>query len=134
MAQSPKLSVLYNESPDENELPPEGYDVKALEYSVSNSVDIQQKLKLGAYSTCLIVFNPFNTYYEVVTPNAKKNEDKLSLAGKELPVLNKEFDRKGTNNEFSRTTYMILDPGSLPAGKGVGKASRANRKVKGGKL
>ena len=32
-AQSPKLSVLYNESPDEDDSPPEGYDVKALEYS-----------------------------------------------------------------------------------------------------
>ena len=127
-AQSPKLSVLYNESPDENDSPPEGYDVKALEYSVSNAVDIQQKLKLGAYSTRLIVFNPFNTYYEVVTPNAKKNEDKLSLAGKELPVLNKEFDREGANNEFSRTTYMLLDPGSLPSGKGIGKGQEQVQK------
>jgi len=128
LGQNPKLSVLYNESPDENELPPEGYDVKALEYSVSNAVDIQQKLKLGAYSTRLIVFNPFNTYYEVVTPNAKKNEDKLSLAGKELPVLNEEFDREGANNEFSRTTYMLLDPGSLPAGGGKGQGSEQVQK------
>ena len=125
LGQDPKISVLYNESPDENELPPEGYDVKALEYSVSNAVDIQQKLKLGAYSTRLIVFNPFNTFYEVITPNAKENEDKLSLAGKELPILNEEFDR---DTDFSRTTYMILDPGSLPAGKGVGKGSEQVQK------
>ena len=127
-AQEPKLSVLYNESPDENDTPPAGYDVKALEYSVSNAVDVQKKLKLGAYSTRLIVFNPFNTYYEVVTPNAKKNEDKLSLAGKELPVLNKEFDREGANNEFSRTTYMLLDPGSLPSGDGKGKGQEQIQK------
>ena len=127
LGQNPKLSVLYNESPDENELPPEGYDVKALEYSVSNSVDIQQKLKLGAYSTRLIVFNPFNTYYEVIAPNAKKNEDKLSLAGKELPVLNKEFDKED-GPDFSRTTYMLLDPGSLPSGKGIGKGQEQVQK------
>ena len=127
-AQEPKLNVLYNESPDENDTPPAGYDVKALEYSVSNAVDVQKKLKLGAYSTRLIVFNPFNTYYEVVTPNAKENEDKLSLAGKELPVLNKEFDREGANNEFSRTTYMLLDPGSLPSGDGKGKGQEQVQK------
>ena len=120
-AQEPKLSVLYNETPDENGTPPDGYDVKALEYSVSNAVNVQQKLKLGAYSTRLIVFNPFNTYYEVVNPKAVDNEDKLSLAGKELPVLNKEFNKTEKGADFSRTTYMLLDPGSLPAGKGIGK-------------
>ena len=126
-AQKPKLSVLYNESPDENDTPPAGYDVKALEYSVSNAVDVQKKLKLGAYSTRLIVFNPFNTYYEVVNPKAKDNEDKLSLAGKELPVLNKEFDKED-GPDFSRTTYMLLDPGSLPSGKGIGKGQEQVQK------
>ena len=126
-AQEPKLSVLYNESPDQNDTPPAGYDVKALEYSVSNAIDVQNKLKLGAYSTRLIVFNPFNTYYEVITPNAKKNEDKLSLAGKELPVLNKEFDKED-GPDFSRTTYMLLDPGSLPSGDGKGKGQEQVQK------
>ncbi len=127
-AQEPKISVLYNQTPDENDTPPEGYDVKALEYSVSNAVDIQKKLKLGAYSTRLIVFNPFNTYYEVVNPKAVDNEDKLSLAGKELPVLNKEFDKPEKGADFSRTTYMLLDPGSLPAGKGIGKGQEQIKK------
>jgi len=127
-AQEPKLSVVYNETPDENDTPPEGYDVKALEYSVSNAVDIQKKLKLGAYSTRLIVFNPFNTYYEVVNPKAEDNEDKLTLAGKELPVLNKEFNKKEKNADFSRTTYMLLDPGSLPSGKGIGKGQEQIKK------
>ena len=125
-----KKSILYNESPDENDTPPEGYDVKALEYSVSNAVNIQQKLKIGAYSTRLIVFNPFNCYYEVVAPKAKAVEDKLSLAGKELPVLNKEFDKEGKNKDFSRTTYMILDPGSLPTGSGTGKGQEQLQKSK----
>tara|TARA_Y100001970_G_scaffold157205_1_gene192372 strand:- start:4658 stop:6088 length:1431 start_codon:yes stop_codon:yes gene_type:complete len=127
-AQEPKLSVLYNETPDVNDTPPDGYDVKALEYSVSNAVNVQQKLKLGAYSTRLIVFNPFNTYYEVVNPKAVDNEDKLSLAGKELPVLNKEFNKTEKGADFSRTTYMLLDPGSLPAGKGIGKGQEQIKK------
>jgi len=127
-AQEPKLSVLYNESPDENNTPPEGYDVKALEYSVSNAVDVQKKLKLGAYSTRLIVFNPFNTYYEVINPKAEDNEDKLSLGGKELPVLNKEFNKKEEGADFSRTTYMLLDPGSLPSGGGKGKGQEQVQK------
>ena len=127
-AQEPKLSVLYNETPDENGTPPDGYDVKALEYSVSNAVNVQQKLKLGAYSTRLIVFNPFNTYYDVVNPKAVDNEDKLSLGGKELPVLNKEFNKTEKGADFSRTTYMLLDPGSLPAGKGIGKGQEQIKK------
>ena len=91
---------------------------------------------MGAYSTGLITFNPFSTYYEVVTPNAGNakgaaeadapgNQEKLKLAGEKLPTLNAEFNVEGKGKEFTRTTYYILDNGTLPEGKGVGKEQQA---------
>ena len=73
---------------------------------------------MGAFSTRTVLFDPFNCYYEVITPNAKQIEKKdgIKTAGKELPVLNPEFNRGGVNKEFSRTTYMLLDKGTLPVG------------------
>ena len=51
---------------------PEGYDLKALDYSKDNNVNVREKMKMGAYSNRTILFDPFTTYYEVITPNAKK--------------------------------------------------------------
>jgi hypothetical protein len=122
---------LYNQSPDSRgeNLPP-GYDVKALDYNKDNSVDVQEKLQMGAFSTRTILFDPFSCYYEVVTQNAKDKEDSLKLAGKELPVLNSEFNRGGKNKEFSRTQYMLLDRGTLPSGSGTGKNQQQLQKSK----
>ena len=57
---------------------------------------------MGAYSTRTIMFDPYNCKYEVAYPNAgntkgapstsKGNEENLKLSGKNLPVLNKEFN------------------------------------------
>lgn len=117
--QENKKSIIYNESPDSSgEKIPAGYDIKALEYSKDNRVNVQEKLKMGAFSTRTILFDPFNCYYEVVNPNAKEIEGKdgIKKAGKELPVLNPEFNKEGKNKDFSRTTYYLIDRGSLPSG------------------
>jgi hypothetical protein len=115
--QEKKKSILYNQSPDSRgDNLPAGYDAKALEYSKDNRVDVKEKLKMGAFSTRTILFDPFNCYYEVITPNAKEKEKDLKLGGKELPVLNPEFNKEGKNKDFSRTTYMLIDKGSLPSG------------------
>ena len=117
LSQEKKKSIIFNQSPDSNgENIPAGYDVKAIEYSKDNRVDIQEKLKMGAFSTRTILFDPFNCFYQVITPNAKQKEDTLKLGGKELPALNPEFNRTGANKEFSRTTYYLIDKGSLPSG------------------
>jgi len=131
LSQEKKKSILYNQSPDSRgeNLPP-GYDAKALDYKKDNSVDIQDKLQMGAFSTRTILFDPFSCYYEVVTQNAKDKEDSLKLAGKELPVLNSEFNRGGKNKEFSRTQYMLLDRGTLPSGSGTGKNQQQLQKSK----
>jgi hypothetical protein len=117
LSQEKKKSIIYNQTPDSRGANiPAGYDVKALDYSKDNRVDVQEKLKMGAFSTRTVLFDPFNCYYEVITPNAKEKEKSLKLAGKELPVLNPEFNKEGANREFSRTTYMLLDKGTLPVG------------------
>ena len=130
-SQEMKKSILYNQSPDSRgeNLPP-GYDAKALDYEKDNSVDVQEKLQMGAFSTRTILFDPFSCYYEVVTQNAKDREESLKLAGKELPVLNSEFNREGNNKEFSRTQYMLLDRGTLPSGSGTGKNQQQLQKSK----
>jgi hypothetical protein len=131
LSQEKKKSILYNQSPDSRgENLPAGYDVKALDYNKDNSVDVQEKLQMGAFSTRTILFDPFSCYYEVVTQNAKDKEDSLKLAGKELPVLNSEFNRGGKNKEFSRTQYMLLDRGTLPSGSGTGKNQQQLQKSK----
>ena len=113
-SQEKKKSIIYNQSPDSrgNNLPA-GYDVKALDYSKDNSVNVQEKLKMGAFSTRTILFDPFTGYYEVITPNAKEKENSLKLGGKELPVLNPEFDK-----------------GTLPTGSGTGKSQTQLQKSK----
>jgi hypothetical protein len=117
LSQEKKKSIIFNQTPDSRGQDiPAGYDVKALDYSKDNRVDVQEKLKMGAFSCRTVLFDPFNCYYEVVTPNARQKEKSLKLAGKELPTLNPEFNQTGANKEFSRTTYYLLDKGTLPSG------------------
>jgi hypothetical protein len=111
-AQEQKKSIIFNETPGI----PEGYDLKALQYSKDNNVNVQNKLKMGAFSTRTILFDPFTTYYEVITPNAAADEGDLKLGGKKLPKLNDEFNNEGANKEFTRTTYYLLDKGTLATG------------------
>jgi len=117
LSQEKKKSIIFNQTPDSGgNNTPSGYDLKALDYSKDNRVDVQEKLQIGAFSTRTVLFDPFNCYYEVLTPNAKEKEKSLKLGGKELPVLNPEFNQTGQNKDFSRTTYYLLDKGTLPSG------------------
>ena len=119
LSQEKKKSIIYNETPDSGgENIPEGYDMKALQFEKENAVNVQNKLRMGAYSTRTVVFDPFNCKYEVLTKEAKEVEEKegIKTAGEHLPVFNPEFDQEGKAKEFSRTMYMLLDTGSLPTG------------------
>ena len=119
LSQEKKKSIIYNETPDNGGKDiPEGYDMKALDFEKENAVDVKNKLRMGAYSTRTVVFDPFNCKYEVLNKEAKEVEEKegIQTAGERLPVLNKEFDQEGKSKEFSRTMYMLLDTGSLPTG------------------
>ena len=73
---------------------------------------------MGALSTRTILFDPFNCYYEVITPNAEaiEKKDGIKTAGKGLTAKNPEFNREGANKQFTRTQYMLIDKGTLPTG------------------
>ena len=131
LSQEKKKSIIYNQSPDaRGKNLPEGYDTKALEYKKDNNVNVQNKLQMGAFSTRTVLFDPFTCYYEVINPTAQEKKGSYKTAGKDLPQLNKEFDRQGKNKEFSRTTYMLIDKGTLPTGSGSGKGSEQIKKSK----
>ena len=114
--QEKKKSYIYNESTDARGQIPAGYDGKILKQSSDNAINAQEKMMMGAYATKLVIFNPFNCHYEVIEQSATDIDSNqspgLQLAGKELPVFNEKFE----NKKATRTTYHLLDIGSLPAG------------------
>lgn len=126
LGQTKKKSYIYNNTSDSRGADiPEGFDGKILEFSKDYRNDIQEKLKMGAYSTRTVSFDPFNCYYSVSTNKASDNEESLKLAGEKLPQLNPEFNRRGQNKEFSRTTYYLVDRGTIPTGTTEQQISKA---------
>ena len=131
-----KKAILYDNTPDGkgSGIPP-AYDMKALEYSEDNRVNIKNKLSLGAYATKIITFDPRTCEYKVVTrtvkddatktgggtPQDEGSEENLTTGGEELPVLNPIFDRVGLDKDYSRTTYYVEDTGTIPTGAGLGE-------------
>ena len=120
LAQKPKKRIIYNEVPDEegktiNKL---DYDYKALSYSKNDLINAQSKFELGTFATRVVTFDPFKCQYRVYNPNSEENEqsDGMTLGGKKLPKLNEEFNITGKEKNFSRSTYILLDTGSLPTG------------------
>ena len=131
-----KRRFIYNETsegPCSGQLP-EGYDAKVLEMTVDNRVNVQEKLKMGAYSTRTWTFNPYDSSIEILYPNAfntgvklsqdasnsKGDQQYLEMAGKNLPVWNSEFNKQ---QDYSRSFFMCLDTGTLPSGTGSGENS-----------
>ena len=127
-----KKSIIYNETPDAGGVDiPAGYDMKALAFEKDNRNDIKSKLDQGTFSNRLITFNPFNCFYEVTYPNADNtgpagggdgapgSQKKTVHSGQQLPVLNPKIkSAKGGKNDYSRTTFKLLDVGTLPEGSG----------------
>ena len=141
-----KKAILFDNTYDEDGagIPP-AYDMKALEYSEDNRVNIKDKMLLGAYSTKIITFDPYNCEYKVTTrtvkdeatkvsgtstPEDEGSEKNLTTGGEELPVLNPIFDREGADKEYSRTTYYVNDTGTLPTGSGLGEEQQQLEKSK----
>lgn len=124
LAQGPKASIIYNETT--GNVP--GYDTKAVEYNPEPQMDVKDKIEAGFYSSRVVLFDPFTCYYEVVERTAKEMEGSYSLAASELPPLNPEFgDPKGEH--FTKTTYMLIDSGTMPTGstqEQIGKSKEKN--------
>ena len=114
-AQKPKKSFVYNEHSDSQGTVPAGYDGKILMHSSEILLDAQERLKMGAYQTRLVVFDPFNCAYDVIEQTAKEAKKGTTTGGKRLPQLNEKFKFDDKVNA-TRTTFMLLDTGSLPTG------------------
>ena len=115
--QKAKKTIIYNESVDGRGTDiPDGYDVKALSMESDNRIDAVEKNKMGTFSNRIVTFDPFTTYYKVTNIKATENESAIKKAGKNQPKMNDEFKNPDINGEFSRTTYYILDTGTLPTG------------------
>ena len=120
--QEPKAKTIYNETPDTSGgNMPEGKDFKVLKYDKKDNVNVQEKMKMGALTTRQVIFDPFTCYYEVINPKTDETEGSLKTAGRDgLPLSttlrNPEFDKTGKNEDYTRTTYRLLDKGTLPTG------------------
>ena len=120
--QEPKAKTIYNETPDTGSgSVPEGKDFKVLKYDKKDNVNVQEKLKMGALTTRQVIFDPFTCFYEVINPKTDETEGSLKTAGRDgLPLSttlrNPEFDKTGKNEDYTRTTYRLLDKGTLPTG------------------
>lgn len=120
--QKQKKSLIHNLTTDL----PAGYDTKVLDYQGDNLIRSQEKLNVGTYGTRLVVFDPFNCFYEVIEQTANDSKDGTELAAKELPKLNDKFE---SDNKFTRTTYKLIDTGVLPSGttkQQIDKSSEQN--------
>ena len=120
-AQEPKKRFIFNSSPDGGGQVPPAYNGKILEMRGDNRIDYQNKIRMGAYGTKLVVFNPFNCLYEVVPQTAEESEEGTVTAGEGLPKFNDKFKDPTDENNFTRTTFMFVDTGTLPSGSGEGK-------------
>jgi len=107
--QKQKKSLIFNLTADL----PSGYTTKVLNQQKDIRIDAQEKFKMGAYGTRLVVFDPFNCFYEVREQTATETKDGTELAAKDLPKLNDKFE---SDSKFTRTTYSIVDTGTLPSG------------------
>ncbi len=133
LGQEPKKNIIFNDTPDDcGKKVPEGYDVKALSFSKDNIQSTNDKEKVGARDTRIITYNPFDGTYKVTTPNSGDTEESITTGGKKLATQNPELRRTGANKNFSRTTYVMTDTGSLPSGtteQQLDKSKNENLKV-----
>ena len=108
-AESPVEKFIYNDTPEGFSVKSETGKVKISKFSIDNKVTAERRLRMGAFNTRMIVFDPFNSEHEIIEESA--DEKKGTTAGKKLPPLNKKFTDVPT-----RTTYILRDTGTLPTG------------------
>jgi hypothetical protein len=87
---------------------PNGYDGKILSYQANKTINVQERLMMGAYGAKLNAINPYSDTFD--TNFSVESKDQKSLGGNDDPVLNSVFDTS------SRVFYKKLDIGVMPNG------------------
>lgn len=106
-SQDAKAKFIYNETSET-----QNNEKKITKFFPNNDLTANKKLRMGAYHTKLIVFDPFNCKFDEVIQKADDTQKGTTLAAKNLPKLNKKFTEVPT-----RTTYVLKDTGTLPTGE-----------------
>tara|TARA_B100000963_G_scaffold140616_1_gene122466 strand:+ start:6122 stop:7459 length:1338 start_codon:yes stop_codon:yes gene_type:complete len=107
-SQEPKRKYAYTDLPT-NET--EEFDGVIAKFSSDIEITANKTLRSGAYNTKLIVFDPFNCFYQEIEQNADDTKKGTTVAGKDLPTFNEKF-----KTETTRRTYVLKDTGCLPSG------------------
>jgi len=106
-SQDAKSKFIYNETSET-----QNNEKKIIKFFPNNNLTANKKLRMGAYHTKLIVFDPFNCKFDEVIQKADDTKKGTTLAAKNLPKLNEKFTEVPT-----RTTYVLKDTGTLPTGE-----------------
>lgn len=112
----PKRSIIYTNTDDDlGAKVPKQYTTKALEFNTNVPIATASRQKVGANETKLVTFDPFNCFYQVSYPNETQSKSAYTSSGDELVPTQREFQTPASTN-FSRTTYYLVDKGTLPDG------------------
>ena len=113
-------SYIFANQPDT----PVGYDGRIINLNPDNRFIANQKLRMGALKTRLILFDPFNCEYKIDEQDAFETEEGTTHAGKELPIINEKF-----SGEVTRTTYVLKDTGTLPTGNSKQQVEKNDEQI-----
>ncbi len=115
LGQPQKKSVIYNETPANNDEPAAGYDLKALDYSRDSAINVKDKLLMGAYTTELKSFDLYDPKWEETTfsafdPDLQGNQEYLTLSAEEIANVGE------IGAVPSRVIWQLKDTGVQPGG------------------
>jgi len=115
LGQPQKKSVIYNETPANNDEPAAGYDLKALDYSRDSAINVKDKLLMGAYTTELKSFDLYDpkwqeTSFSAFDPDLQGNQKYLTLSAEEMADLG------DISKVPSRVIWQVKDTGVQPGG------------------
>jgi len=118
-SQDAKAKFVYNETSET-----QNNEKKIIKFFPNNNLTANKKLRMGAYHTKLIVFDPFNCKFDELIQKADDTKKGTTLAAKNLPKLNEKFTEVPT-----RTTYVLKDTGTLPTGEVDEQLELSNKEI-----
>ena len=119
-AQKPVKKFTFTNNPKFNTVEFDGAILRMDEDKQANALS---QLRIGAYDTKLVTFDPRTRQYVEIEDKAESSVKGTTTAGKNLPILNEKF-----KSESSRKTFMMTDTGSMPTGDTKEQVAKNNKK------